>query len=381
MDTLIPYVVSVPQKPKVITLVPKDSGSRYKTKQLEVQVVGTSKMIKTLLLNVVEVAKCMQIPPEYIGMFIGYELGVQAHFYKNKPARQQAVISGEHTIDDLSRIVRQMIEEVLLCRVCGLPEVLLRVDPPRVFGDCRACGASSEMPISNEKFRRYLVGHSPTQKAGNAFEGNTSTASNGAPKVAAKAAKKNNKKSSSDEENEPKIEEVVWYSDISEEAVRKRKEEMVPKAVEERKKVADPKEIREIIEESKKDMIEKLNNYQNDCGLNEEQWMTNIVNAVFAPDLDVNLFKKKLASISKALPKILASCALQVQFLSSLEQYLGKTNAGLLSKTSVLLNVIYQEEIVDEDAVFKWFANVENSSVRKNAEAFIEWLKNAEEDE
>lgn len=58
------YVVPLSSaKPKIISLVPADPGSRYKTRQLQVQVVGKSKMIKTVLVNILDVAKDMQVPP------------------------------------------------------------------------------------------------------------------------------------------------------------------------------------------------------------------------------------------------------------------------------------------------------------------------------
>lgn len=63
-ETSIPYVVIyTSEKPKLLTLVPSDPKSRYKTRQLQVQVVGKSKMIKTVLVNILDVSKDMQIPP------------------------------------------------------------------------------------------------------------------------------------------------------------------------------------------------------------------------------------------------------------------------------------------------------------------------------
>lgn len=66
-EVSIPYVVPyTSEKPKILTLVPSDPGSRYKTRQLQIQVVGKNKMIKTVLVNILDVSKDMQIPPSCI---------------------------------------------------------------------------------------------------------------------------------------------------------------------------------------------------------------------------------------------------------------------------------------------------------------------------
>ena len=115
--------------------------------------------------------------------FMGYEIGAQAKFDAKKPERQQgthpllivvvyfeAFLSGEHDTKDLSRICVQFIQEVLLCPVCGLPELLIYVEDKKVMGNCRACGGHSVLPITNEKFKRHILNHPPTTSS--TFGGN-----------------------------------------------------------------------------------------------------------------------------------------------------------------------------------------------------------------
>jgi len=66
-------------------------------------------MIKTVLVNILDVSKDMQVPPSYIGTFMGYESAAQSKWDASKPERQQAYISGEHDTKDLSRIMLQFI--------------------------------------------------------------------------------------------------------------------------------------------------------------------------------------------------------------------------------------------------------------------------------
>jgi len=178
MATTPQYVIPVSsQKPKVVTLVPSDPGSRYKTQQLQIQVVGKSKMIKTMLVNILDVAKNMQIPPTYLGTFFAYQIGAKNAFDEKKAERQQAYVTGEQDVKDLSRLTEQFIHEVLLCPNCGLPELLIQIQQKEPWGLCRACGANSKLPITNDKFKRYIVNHPPGNDkgtVGGVFKGNQS---------------------------------------------------------------------------------------------------------------------------------------------------------------------------------------------------------------
>lgn len=82
-----------------------------------------------------------------------------------------AFLSGEHDTKDLSKIMYDFINEVVLCPNCGLPEILIVPEQKTVMGTCRACGAHSELKITDEKFKRYVINHPPTQSKG-AFGGN-----------------------------------------------------------------------------------------------------------------------------------------------------------------------------------------------------------------
>jgi len=216
----IPYVIALTsQKPKNLSLVPNDPGSRYKTRQLQIQVVGKSKMIKTVMVNILDVAKDCQVPPSYVGIFMGYEIGAQAKFDAKKPERQQAFLSGEHDPKDLSRIFVHFLTEVVLCPNCNLPEIVINVETKQVCGQCRACGANSPLPISNEKFKRYVINHPPVGTKGNFG------VAPAAPKKKSSETKKSKKKDDEDDDNNSGEDDdgVVWFSDTSAEAAKKKK--------------------------------------------------------------------------------------------------------------------------------------------------------------
>jgi len=298
-DNIAPYVIPLNnQKPKLLSLVPSDPGSRYKTRQLQVQIVGKSKMMKTVLVNILDVAKDMQVPPPYIGTFMGYEIGAQAKWDPKKPERQQAFLSGEHAPKDLSRISLQFLQEVVLCPNCGLPEIVCEVDDGKVKGRCRACGGFEELKISNEKFKRYILNHPPATKGGS-FSGNKNVDKKEAA-VKNKVAKEQEKEKKKDDKP-PKKERthegedtIVWYSDTSEEAARARREAMLPEALLKPKKNVTVEEVKEALSSA-----DKLQELKSSSGLSDAEFIPLLFDALVPKDaanLSVLVKQKDLVS-------------------------------------------------------------------------------------
>jgi len=399
-ETSIPYVIPLNnQKPKVFTLVPSDPTSRYKTRQLQVQVVGKSKMIKTVLVNILEVAKDMQVPPPWIGTYCAYEIGAQAKFDAKKAERQQAFISGEHDTKDLSKIVVQFIEEVVLCPRCGLPELLIHVEAGKVLGKCRACGGDEELRISNEKFKRFVINHPPSQhqtQKGGAFAGNTQQTTkdnkDGKNKEKEKESKEKEKK---EMKTKPKSEkqsldegddedDVVWYSDTSDEAARQRREAMLPKSMDSvipvdkssAAKKLSSNDLENLISGPDDEVVEKLKKLKMSHAVGDLEFSKLLFNASFTANMTADL--KKLQSI---LSKFIVDEPSQIAFLTSFENFSEKVDTSLLPKSLHIIKSFYDEDILEEDSIFTWFDSTSpNSLIRKHVEPLVKWLKEAEEE-
>jgi len=394
METQIPYVVPLSANPaKTITLVPSDPGSRYKTRQLQVQVVGKSKMIKTVLVNILDCAKYMQVPPSYLGTFMGYEIGAQAKFDPKKPERQQAFLSGEHDTKDLSRICSQFIQEVVLCPNCGLPEILIYIEDNKVLGNCRACGAHSPLAITNEKFKRYVVNHPPassTKNSKGAFSGNKA----GTKKDTSKGKKKDDGEENGEEDAEQeeqslakqfkevdkssKKEEVVWYSDASAEAARRRREELLPDTEIFQGTVVKPKleDVKRILEGAT--AAEDLLKAKKSSGLTDTELINLVFEALVNPDSDVVAVAK---SKQPLLSKIATSPAAQFALLDNVEAFCMK-NKKLLTKVPVIVKELYDLDLLEEENILAWHKKETPAvtNIREQLVPLVKWLKEAEEE-
>jgi len=385
-ELVIPYVIPLSaQKPKQLSLVPLDPGSRYKTKQLQIQITGKSKMMKTMLVNILDVAKDMQVPPSYIGTFMGYEIGAQAKWDPKKPERQQAFLSGEHATKDLSKIALQFIQEVVLCPNCVLPEIVTEVDPglSKVFGRCRACGGFNELRITNEKFKRYILNHPPTTKGGS-FSG----AKNIKEKEAAvkKQVVKQNERDKLEKQKEEQTtvvpkekhrseeEEIVWFSDTSDGAAKARRERMLPDAFS--KTAKKPLEIAEV--KANLDSPENLLELKTLNGLSDCDVVPVIFDAIIPKDA-TNL--APIAKNKEALKNFVVDEEGQTALLRCIEKFCGETQPSLVSKAALTIKEIYDEELLDEQVILSWFEDQNTlQKVKDNVAPLIKWLKETEEE-
>jgi len=350
-------------------------------------------MIKTVLLNILDVSKDCQVPPSYIGTFMGYVIGAQAKFDLKKPERQQAFLSGEHDPKDLSKIFLNFIMEVLLCPNCGLPEISIVPEQKSVYGTCRACGSHSELKINDEKFKRYVINHPPSL-AKSAFDYKEKTGvakkDKGKEKEDEKPAEKVEKK---DEPEKPKKvkgkkeeEEVVWFSDTSEAATRKRREEMLPDSMNAADKKGteaannDDELTKELIEAVKlgvdavKDVKSKKSN------VDEKVFLQSLLLALFPNDCD---FLAEAKAKSNLVQKFITGETAQLALLAFIEQFCGVINTSQLSKVPLVLKEFYDKDLLEEENILRWHEKEKTNaiaSVRDQAAPMIKWLKEAEEE-
>lgn len=137
------------KNPIKVSLDPTQPESRYRTLQLEIGVKGTGKMIKTVFKNLNEVAGMMQVPPEFIIKFIGYE--TSSHVYPKDNG-----IAGNLSVAVLNDILRKFVIEVICCDKCLKPEIRFK----KMKKICSACGSRS--PISgSDKFLNFVSKYLP----------------------------------------------------------------------------------------------------------------------------------------------------------------------------------------------------------------------------
>ncbi|TNM96053.1 hypothetical protein fugu_017136 [Takifugu bimaculatus] len=116
-----------------------DQFYRYKMPRLIAKVEGKGNGIKTVIVNMVDVAKALNRPPTYPTKFFGCELGAQTQF---DTKNDRYIVNGSHEANKLQDMLDGFIKKFVLCAECDNPETDLHVNPKKqtIGTSCKACG-------------------------------------------------------------------------------------------------------------------------------------------------------------------------------------------------------------------------------------------------
>ena len=102
---VVAYVVRAPTE--VVEIV--DPHTQRTTRQLQVQQVGSTKHIRTYLLNIHDVADDCGDRASQIALFLGHELRLAVTVNDARPLKEQIFLGGEIDTDDLSDAFRHYL--------------------------------------------------------------------------------------------------------------------------------------------------------------------------------------------------------------------------------------------------------------------------------
>eukprot|EP00484_Ammonia_sp_Unknown_P019208 CAMPEP_0197035278 /NCGR_PEP_ID=MMETSP1384-20130603/13122_1 /TAXON_ID=29189 /ORGANISM="Ammonia sp." /LENGTH=423 /DNA_ID=CAMNT_0042465323 /DNA_START=73 /DNA_END=1344 /DNA_ORIENTATION=+ len=391
-----------------------DVNYRYKMPPLTTKIEGRGNGIKTVLMNIPDVAKHLHTEPSYATKFFGMEVGALSQ-YDNK--RNVGIVHGVHQTKELQKMLKKFIREFILCPKCKLPELQFKVHQRKnvLLQKCASCGWKGSN-ASNHKVKTYIINNPP--KKDKAKKGDDKTTD-----------KKKTDKKKKKEADAPATDGVVgtkddykelgwdndevWSVDTSEDAVAKRKQqEMATLAA--KKKNVQLEEQPETEKKSKtKSNIDEnapaqiLRNYINSGDRTQWEILDEIKRLALAHKFDQ---KEKLQTTINALCKldtlenfvqsltenksILSSFASNSAdtkiFFGVLEEFVCRRNPDqFLGKVYKILECLYDEEIVQEEDMLAWadlpadkapIVEIEEATaIREKAAPFIKWLRDNED--
>lgn len=390
-----------------------DTSYRYKMPKLGTKIEGRGNGIKTVIVNMVEIAKALHVTPGYPTKFFGMELGAQSKFNKKT---ERAIVNGSHTQQDLSKLLEKFIDNFVLCPRCRLPEIKLAIKS-NIKYDCAACGDNGILP-TNHKLSGYIVKSKQKDKDAKKSKGKEKKKKGGKddePEEDESAeedeVKEEPEESTDGGKKKEKEEDIEWFTDTSKEAQKTRKEkeflEMASKGSNALKnvdsilenaklenKTESPSTVLKIYMASATrsipEIMAELKRLQIARGLDEPQKIKVLLEAVINVDEEKTIAKQYTnhAKILSAATKVQANGG--TVLLNCIEEQVGSIEPGLLKKTSLILQALYEADVLDEATIIDWAESPPESSwlvnkevataVRKKAAPFIEWLKTADEE-
>jgi len=401
--------------------------------KIQSKIEGKGNGIKTVIVNLHNVADQLARPPNYVIKYFGFELGAQTNI---DPKDDRWIVNGAHEASKLQEHLDGFINKFVLCKDCKNPETVINCKDGDIILDCKACGQRSHADIRH-KLASFIL---KTQPKKGKKDKSTKKADRKARKEAEARGEKDDEdgttngnspgESGSDGGNddgdvdvdggsddeltrrinaeakelaESEQKEHEWSVDMSEEAVKARAQAL-PDDLKNSLALDDEAQDGEAQEDS---VYDQLGKWIDDAAKEKGD-----INKV--PDVEIYLKAKDLGIESKhrtpavlaqtifstgivkeieprasMLKKLITSEKHEKAFLGGIERFVGNDHPELVSQVSSILLQVYENDLVSEETLKAWGAKASKKyvdlatsrKVRKSAEKFIEWLDNAESDE
>jgi translation initiation factor 5 len=370
---------------------------RYKMPRIIAKVEGKGNGIKTVIVNMTEVAKSLGRPPTYPTKFFGCELGAQTQFdFKN----DRFIVNGAHEAGKLQQMLDVFIKKFVLCPGCDNPETVLTVHVKKqtISQTCIACGYNGMLDMRH-KLTTFILKNPP----------DASPAAQGASLTEGKKAKRGKKQDgrsgspkqgSEGSENEldetnGAVDDDDWAVDVSKEAVKARMEDLTSGA----KGLTISDDLEKTAKE-RADLFYSFVKKRRDDGVitKTEKDMVMEADRLEVKDkapliLCELLFDANILAQIKTYERLLMrftheNTKAQKALIGGIECVIQLHPSTLLPKVPHILKALYDVDILDEEVLLEWGSKPSRKYVGKElsadihakAQPFITWLKEAEEE-
>jgi len=370
-----------------------DQYYRYKMPELEAKVESRGNGIKTVIVNIADIAKALARPATYPVRYIGYTLGALVDINETT---NRYIVNGKHSEEDLSALLDGFIDKYVLCKHCGNPETILSVtkDQSTLRLKCKACGGVTKVDALDQ-LGKFIAKNPPPKMKDMMLE--------------------ESKKKRSQEEEEEQVREVenamsrsslqdsdtTWSLDVSEEAIAARRKEagslaasMPRGALFELKantKPLTPAAEKQLVKRVAGDLM-KL--YQRNAGKDVDSMVYTLsdyfkkveginayilVNAFFAGAIvpeGENLLENSYQYAAHIAPFLTGKEFAQHALLDSLE----RARQRKMVTTKMMPTAIkqyYDVDALEEDFIISWYEEHAEEG-GKAIKPFVDWLKTAE---
>jgi len=132
-----------------------DTFYRYKMEPVAVKIEGRGNGIKTVLINIEEIARSLRREPKHLTKYLSYEMGTLSSIDEDN---SKYIINGAHEKERVQEYLYNFIDELVLCKECRNPETDLFCVPGKktVHQKCKACGEEAAVKSSNKIMKILL---------------------------------------------------------------------------------------------------------------------------------------------------------------------------------------------------------------------------------
>jgi len=355
----------------------QDAFYRYKMPRLQAKVEGKGNGIKTVVVNMVDIARALARPPTYVTKYFGCELGAQTQF---DIKAERYIVNGCHDAGKMQDMLDGFIKKFVLCEKCENPETVLKVKKNMIGASCKACGHIFTLDMRH-KLTTFIVKNPPEKD------------------IDSQGSSQTEKKDENNEDDDwgDDADDGVWISDTSAEAIAKRAQEQLTsgisglvidsdmekteeeriniffKYVQVKKGMINSAVAKEILAEAERLEIKNKAPVVL-CEL--------LFNDKMFKEKQINKYAKLLLRFTHENPKG------QKYLIGGIEKTVESFEAALLPKVPHIFKELFEEDVLEEEVILEWAKKVSKKNVSKElaqkihdkAAPFIKWLQEAEEE-
>lgn len=367
----------------------QDAFYRYKMPRLVAKVEGKGNGIKTVIVNMVDIARALIRPPTYVTKYFGCELGAQTQF---DVKADRYIVNGCHDATKLQDMLDGFIKKFVLCEKCDNPETVLKVRKNMIGASCRACGHIFTMDMRH-KLTTFIIKNPPEKDID--AQGESLTERRKKDKKEKKEEKNGSNENVDDDWGDD--DDTEWIEDTSEEAIAKRAQEQLTsgisglvidrdmekpeeeriniffKFVQVKKGLINNAVAKEILAEA--DRLEIKNKAPIVlCEL--------LFNDKMFKEKQIKKYATLLIRFTNENPKA------QKYLIGGIEKTVETYETALLPKVAHIFKELFEEDILEEEQILEWSKKVSKKNVTKElaqkihekCAPFVKWLKEAEEE-
>ena len=346
-----------------------DAAYRYKMPALVTKVEGRGNGVKTVVVNLVDVARALRCEAAYPLKFMGAELGASCKF-ESKSGR--ATLRGRHDARCLAGLLDRFIRQFILCPTCSLPETKLYVKRGVVKARCAACGHDGGI-ASRHKLVRHIAQH-PPEATGARQRKTCRRVDVGVERSEDEGA-------------------VVWHTDTSDDAVRARKKAEFADTADTGSGTTDHSPdavLRAFVagrERTVNETLSELRRIQLARGLDDTQRTRVLLRGLVDLTEPANKVPRQFKRHARVFAATVVDDRTAGTLLACLEEALGDNNAALMPH---VLKALYDHDALEEEHILAWFESPPEASflvpgevavrLRRKAATLVQWLKTAAEE-
>lgn len=362
----------------------QDPLYRYKMPSIIIKQEGKGNGKKTVISNMVEVAKSLARPPEYSTKFFAFELGTIATI---DTAHDKYIVNGHHSQHKLAQVLDDYIEKFVICKQDKNPETYMIIQDGNIDLHCLACGSRTHVDMRH-KLTTYILNHPPPpppQIEQRAVQKVNEEMNKAKPKKERKERSKDKDEQANDDDDD----DVVWHTDTSKEAVEQRRKDMLDNTSEIAAKLLsttvterpDPLVSMHALLETKPttaQILEQLQKEREAHSLDDEQTARLAFLALF----DANVYKQIQTDKLDVIKKVATNAAGEAGVLGGFTD-IAKKDTDVHKVVPHVLQYLYNEDVVSEEEVKKWHSTRTkgDTKLKQAAQVFVTWLETAEEED